>query len=208
MFSTNINHALNLSHKRSSRHSCCWLMVITPNCDETAADKYVLIEGILNSDLSRLIEALSGQHSVVRILPPFMNDVSSAIAQKKIISSQTAAILLKHIGRLMSRKCDEELLSKFGSKEAFERDCIETVFCGYIYLAQLAIMADVTSMLSEQSSNALFIKCKTVAFEKQQKRHMNNGYLGRETFEDDLRRCFDDFMVNVKKYFGRCPLKF
>jgi hypothetical protein len=64
MFSKNINHVLNLSHERSSRHSCCWLMVIAPNSDESPADKYVLIEGILNSDLSRLIE---GKKYLVKI---------------------------------------------------------------------------------------------------------------------------------------------
>jgi hypothetical protein len=119
------------------------------------------------------------------------------------MSSYYCGILIKHIGRLMSRKCDEELWSKFGNNEAFERDCIETVFCGYyIYLAKRAIRADVSSVILEQSANLLFIECKKVAFEKQRKRHMSNGYLGRESFEDDFRRCFDDFMVNVKKYFG------
>jgi hypothetical protein len=78
-----------------------------------------------------------------------MNNVSSVIYQNKIISSQTCAILIKHIRRLVSRKCDEELWSKFGNNEAFERDCIEMVFCGYIYLAKLAIMADVSSVISE-----------------------------------------------------------
>jgi len=58
------------------------------------------------------------------------------------------------------------------------------------------------SLVSEQSANLLFLECKKVAFEKQRKRHMSNGYLGRESFEDELWRCFDNFMVNEKKYFG------
>jgi len=173
--------------RRSSRHFSCWLMIISPLSDETAADKYTLLEGVFWGDVLRIFEALSSQY-IVRILPCYMSNVSSAIYRNKIICSCSRSILLKYIG-CISTQSDEELFSRFDSEEAFERHCIEVVFCGYIYKAQLAIRADEASLLMEQSASILFTKCKDLAFQKQHRRHTDNRYLGREACEDDLRRC-------------------
>jgi hypothetical protein len=192
--------------RRSSRHFSSWLMIISPLSDETAADKYTLLEGVFWGDVIRIFEALSSQY-IVRILPRYMSNVSSAIYRNKIICSCSRSILLKYIG-CISTESDEDLFSRFDCEEAFERHCIEVVICGYIYKAQLVIRVDEDSLLTEQSTSILFTKCKDLAFQKQHRRHTDNRYLGREAFEDDLWRCFDDFMANVKKYFGHSPPKF
>jgi len=192
--------------RRSSRHFSSWLMIISPLSDETAADKYTLLEGVFWGDVLRIFEALSSQY-IVRILPRYMSNVLSAIYRSKIICSCSRSILLKYIG-CISTESDEDLFSRFDCEEAFERHCIEVVICGYIYKAQLVIRVDEASLLTEQSTSILFTKCKDLAFQKQHRRHTDNRYLGREAFEDDLWRCFDDFMANVKKYFGHSPPKF
>jgi hypothetical protein len=172
--------------------------------DSSAADKYTLLEGVFWGDVLGIFEALSSQY-IIRILPRYMRNVSIAIYRNKIICSYSQSVLLKYIGHI-SIESDEDLFSMFDSEEAFEHYCIEVVICGYIYKAQLVIRADEASSLTEQSTSILFNKCKDL--QKQHRRHTDDRYLGREAFEDDLWRCFDDFMANVKKYFGQSPPKF
>ena len=57
----------------------------------------MIVEGILNSDLSRIIDAFSGQY-IVRILPPFMNNVSSAINGTRLCPPITVVFSLSILG--------------------------------------------------------------------------------------------------------------
>jgi hypothetical protein len=122
-----LNSCLSVQHeRRSSRHFSSWLMIISPLFDEAAADKYTLLEGVFWGDVLRIFEALSSQY-IVRILPHYMRNVSSAIYQNKIICSCSRSILLKYIG-LIATQSDEDLFSRFDSEEAFEHHFIEVVF--------------------------------------------------------------------------------
>ncbi len=118
--------------RRSSVLSSYWMLV----ADRTgsAIEKYHLVQ-LDGSIITENAVESSFPHSIIQRMPSYMNNALLAIKSKSLCCSFCAETLLDCIGRMATKYSYSQLLQLHESEEFFVTECIELVYCGYIYKA-------------------------------------------------------------------------
>jgi hypothetical protein len=136
------------------------------------------------------------------MLPSFMNNVSAAIHQKSILCSFTSDILLMQIGELVNRFSEARLKRIYTSAEAFEDDCILFVLRIYIKAVLDDLEADENKLLPGEEYYAVLSESKMQWLQNRERRRRDEMYLGKPSFQNELRRCLDEFSKTAIQHLG------
>jgi hypothetical protein len=146
-------------------------------------------------------------HSIIQRMPSCTNNALSAIKSKSLCCTFCAETLLDCIGRMATKYSYSQLLQLHDSEESFVTECVELVYCGYIYKALQSLENDASRAMSRDKYYLILKKCKEDSKIKRMKRRHDEVYLGKNRFANELHSSFNEFMVNVVATLGFCPLK-
>ena len=191
---------------QSSRFAYCW--VILTNLNENAVYRYQVEKKSL-SNLPEFIVFISSQRcSIIRQMPSCMNAVLQAIYERRISCSFCYEVLLNYLGMTSERFSYSSLVADYGDGGllGFSLHCIKVVYHGYISRGLAAIDVELDNLPhSRYEYIKMFTCCKDRAYRRTMQVRDSERYLGIRSFEDELRRSFDEFLMIVKNVFGFWP---
>jgi hypothetical protein len=126
-------------HRKSCRLSSYWILV----ADRTGStvEKYHLVQLDGRSITQNTVES-SFSHCIIRRMPSYMNNILPAIKSKGLNCSFCHENLLDYIGKMATKYSYSQLLQLYGSEESFVTECIELVYCRYIFFALQSLKND------------------------------------------------------------------
>ena len=163
--------------RSSPRLSSYWILV----ADHTgsALEKYQLVQLDGRSITENTVES-SFPHCIIRRMPSYMNNILSAIKTKSLYCSFCYENLLDYIGKMATKYSCSQLLQLFDSEESFITECIELVYCRYIFFALQSLKNDASRTMSSDEYSILLQKLKEDVKIKQMKRRCNEVYFGKK----------------------------
>lgn len=194
--------------RRSPRIGSCFVIVTNKNASN--ANEYEVLKYSYVNQPSQFMMASSQGSLVMRQMPSCMNSVLQSISEKRISCSFCHQFLLNYIGRLSEHNSFSDLVIDYGNYEdgKFSLHCIYAVFHAYICRALSSIAERSNQLpLSRNEYLKMFQDCKCTALERAKEVRESERYLGNNSFEDELRRSFDDFLSRVRTTFGFWPYR-
>jgi hypothetical protein len=134
-----------------------------------------------------------------------MNAVLQAIYEGRISCSFCYEVLLNYLGMSSERFSYSSLVADYGDGGllGFSLHCIKVVYHGYISRGLAAIDVELDNLPhSRYEYIKMFTCCKDRAYRRTMQIRDSERYLGIRSFEDELRRSFDVFLMIVKNVFG------
>jgi hypothetical protein len=118
--------------RSSPRLSSYWILV----ADRTgsALEKYHLVQLDGRNITENTVES-SFPHCIIQRMPSYKNNILSAIKTKSLYCSFCYEYVLDYIGKMATKYSCSQLLQLFDSEESFIIECIELVYCCYIFFA-------------------------------------------------------------------------
>jgi hypothetical protein len=98
-----------------------------------------------------------------------------------------------------------QLLQLHNSEESFITECIELVYCGYIYKSLQSLENDASRPMSRDKYYLILKKCKEDSKMKQMNLHRDEVYLGKNRFTNQRHPHFMSLWGTLWLLF--CPLK-
>jgi hypothetical protein len=119
--------------RRSSPHlSSYWILVM--DCTGSALEKYHLVQLDGRNITENTVES-SFPHCIIQRMPSYMNNILSAIKSKSLYCLFCYENILDYIGKMATKYSYSQLLQLYNSEDSFITECIELVYCHYIFFA-------------------------------------------------------------------------
>jgi len=136
-------------------------------------------------------------------LPTTMNSIMTSLKNKTISNPYHHEFLLNRVGSLALTETPPELERKFRCEQEANDYFIIILIDAYLK----ALLRDLTGSISISILKKKIPEAKKEWRRKRDRRRMDELYLGDLSFENELRRCIDEFYNELKKVWGFSPIR-